>query len=591
MVAVASSLVIPATAQAGLHTRITDYPVGDGLSWPTEVAAGEFNGDGIIDLVIAGVWTGGGDFTVLLGTGRGAFSPAVVYGDSRFLSVATGDFDEDGLSDFALGTDTGGSGVVIELNNGDGTFDEVPIPTAPSASVAVADVDANGDLDVVAMTLMGVAVMRGDGDGGFADPAVYGTGIGGYGKVATGDINGDGRDDVVTAVTQGVGVLLAKPDGTLEAPRTTAVLPCCSMGFAVGDLNGDARDDVAATYAFDPSMSVFLAGADGTLGPPASTAFSGSSNVAMGDANRDGKRDLALSSFTGSVGLMFGRGNGTFDPLLRLPGGGQFSRPSAIDVNADGYDDLVMGDYRSNAVIVAINASVFAPSATRLDFGALGVGRAGADTPLVLRNDGLPPLSVASVEIAGSHAADFKLVGDDCVGRGLAGDEACSVVVRPEPAAGGARAAELVVASEAAETLRIPLSVTGLAPVPAAPVPAARDAVGPRVSLTVRRQRLGAALRSGLKARLGCDEACTVTARLIASRSVARRLKLPATRPLATTTARLAEPGTRAVAVKFTGRARRALRRARGVTLTLRVSGSDAAGNERVRNLVVRLRR
>src|SRR4051812_21407900 len=69
-----------APAHAGVHASVTAYPVGDGFGWPVEVAPGDVNGDGLIDLVSANVWTGGGDFTVLLGRSGGTFATGLTFG-------------------------------------------------------------------------------------------------------------------------------------------------------------------------------------------------------------------------------------------------------------------------------------------------------------------------------------------------------------------------------------------------------------------------------------------------------------------------------------------------------------------------------
>src|SRR5262245_14333897 len=139
-----------APAYAGVHAAVTAYPVGDGDSWPVELAAGDFDGDGVTDLGVAGIWTGGGDFSVLTGNRGGTFKPALVYGDRRFGSIAVADFDEDGLSDAVLATDSGAAGVVLELSDGDGTFEEDTLPTAGSASVATGDFNGDHHADVVA---------------------------------------------------------------------------------------------------------------------------------------------------------------------------------------------------------------------------------------------------------------------------------------------------------------------------------------------------------------------------------------------------------------------------------------------------------
>lgn len=85
------------------------------------------------------------------------------------------------------------------LNAGDGTFvvqAERPVAWHPR-SVRVADIDTDGDLDVVAteVDVSSLVVLRGDGAGGLA-PAEY-FGLDRPSEAATGDLDGDGRLDVV----------------------------------------------------------------------------------------------------------------------------------------------------------------------------------------------------------------------------------------------------------------------------------------------------------------------------------------------------------------------------------------------------------
>jgi hypothetical protein len=576
-------------AYAGVHAAVTAYPVGDGESWPVELAGGDFDGDGITDLGVAGIWTGGGDFSVLTGNRDGTLKPALVYGDRRFGSIAVADFDEDGLSDAALATDSGAAGVFVEFSNGDGTFDEATLPTATSASVATGDFNGDHHADVVAATTSGIALLLGDGDGGFAGPAIYLPGSSGYGKVAAGDVNADGRDDVITGTGQGIAVLLGKADGTLQDPKTTSLPACCITGLAVGRFDADARTDVAVSYAFTSDVSILTASADGTLVSHGTIPFHTGGLVGAGDANKDDKRDLILASGGGSLALALGNGDGSFQSLLTLPGGAQFARPTAVDLNDDGFADLAVGDYRTHTVIVGVNTPTIVPSVAALNFGILPAGQASAPTTVTLRNDGLPPLAIHSLTFRGANPGDFRLVTDACAGHTLGGDQTCTLSLAATPAA-GARAAELVIDSNAGDGAKsIALTASGLV-APLTTKPVIRDTVAPTLTATAPVQTLARVLRRGLKVTVGCSEACTLKLQLFARAKDTRRLKLPATRPLAHASPRLTAAGKRQVTLKLSVRARRALSPLRRIDLTLATLAADAAGNERTRTLVIHLR-
>ena len=94
-----------------------NYPAGTN---PTSVAAGDFNGDGKLDLVVAN--GGSGNVSILLGNGDGTFQTHLDYGvASAPRSVAVGDFNGDGKLDLAV-ANSGSGNISILLGNGDGTF-------------------------------------------------------------------------------------------------------------------------------------------------------------------------------------------------------------------------------------------------------------------------------------------------------------------------------------------------------------------------------------------------------------------------------------------------------------------------------------
>jgi hypothetical protein len=119
--------------------------------FPTSIVSGDFNNDGIVDLVAAGALDFDSDQPVntLLGIGNGNFqSPTVFYpGDYEGISgVAAGDFNNDGILDLTVAygntcSDCDGHGRYL-YGTGDGTFtDGQVIETAggPPASVVAAD--------------------------------------------------------------------------------------------------------------------------------------------------------------------------------------------------------------------------------------------------------------------------------------------------------------------------------------------------------------------------------------------------------------------------------------------------------------------
>ena len=123
--------------------------------------------------------------------------------------------------------------------------------------------------------------------------------------------------------------------------------------------------------------------------------------------------------------------------------------------------------------------------------------------------------------------------------------------------------------------------------------PPARDTRAPKLRTGVaRRQDLTAVRRRGLRATVRCSEACRVSARLIMDRRTARRLRLGRRAVLVgQASGRRTAVRSHALRVRLTPRAGRAVRRARSLRLTLRITATDAAGNRATQAVRVSIRR
>jgi len=124
--------------------------------------------------------------------------PPLVSTDAS-VSVAAGDLNGDGTPDLVLANQNSNS-VTVLLGQGDSTFAPgVDYPTGASPwSVAIADLngDSRPDLVVANHDSNSVSVLMGKGEGTFAAQVDYPTGDS-PGSVAVGDINGDGKLDLL----------------------------------------------------------------------------------------------------------------------------------------------------------------------------------------------------------------------------------------------------------------------------------------------------------------------------------------------------------------------------------------------------------
>ena len=329
------------------------------------VTTGDFNGDGKTDVAVAGfpgIFPNGNPnvyIQIFLGDGKGGFQSRATYqagtGTSAFANcLIAGDFNNDGFLDLAVAT---GTQVSILIGQGDGTF--LPAVNYPAgsfpSSIASADFNRDGSLDlaVVNNSSNNVSVLLGNGDGTFKPAVDYAAGTEPEG-VAAGDFNQDGNPDlaVVNYNYSGTGsfsILYGLGNGTFK-PAVNYSVAQHPQSIAVGDFNRDGHMDLAITH-WQGQVSVVLGAAGGGFQPPVLyNAGTDPGGVVVRDINVDGNLDLAvtnqyditLEAGAYAVSILKGNGDGTFQaPSTYLVASG----PESIafgDFNGDGRPDLAV---------------------------------------------------------------------------------------------------------------------------------------------------------------------------------------------------------------------------------------------------------
>jgi hypothetical protein len=285
------------------------------------------------------------------------------------VAEAVGDFNGDGKTDIAVVNESSNT-VSVLLGNGDGSFKSAvnyATGTTP-VSVAVGDFNGDGHLDLAVANSgsNSLSLLMGNGDGTFQpriDTALLLT----PSSLTVGDFNGDGKADLAVATgnatTDDMTLLLGNGNGTFQAPVTTVTDTSLSISPIAGtskisaaDLNGDGHLDLIVVNNKDTrqpfgrttisvtepgSVSVLLGNGDGTFQAPRNSAAGTSPrSLAVGDFNGDGRPDFAVSDSTTSVLLFTNTGGGNFTSSSIGTGGGSLV---AGDFNGDGVTDLFTG--------------------------------------------------------------------------------------------------------------------------------------------------------------------------------------------------------------------------------------------------------
>lgn len=418
---------------------------------PCSVAVGDLNGDGRLDIVSANEGeqpTGNprryDDLTIFLQDSSGGFSsePSIRLGNSsttrRPQSVAIGDLDSDGDLDLVSANEDGDD-LTIFLQVSQGSFQlSVPALGGPGVTdgpefVAIADLDADGAQDIVSVNedSDSFTVFFQESTGSFTPllPPLGGSPeTVGPESVAVGDLDGDGDLDLVSTNEDGTNLALfyqvaprrGTPDDSSDRVFAKAArvggpgMTNDPHGVSVGDLDGDGDLDLVSANDEGDDLTLFYQKTTGGFAFPVPVGGFPTTNqpvcIALGDLDADGDQDLVSGNRDGDNLTIFGQdppGNLFLGQTLGNELTTNFPHGVAIgDLDSDGLLDVVSANKDVTTddlgnVIGGSNLAIFLQ-----DDGALGLFF-GVSFHLGGSEITLNPRSVAVADLDGNGSQDL----------------------------------------------------------------------------------------------------------------------------------------------------------------------------------------
>ncbi len=431
-------------------------------------ALGAFTASGHLDAVVstaaqqAQFLRGNGDGTFTYTGSPGAPLPTTTQtGPPGLWSVVqAGDFNGDGHLDLALTADGSranlpttvtGTGIVIQPGLGDGTFQTpIPLPATPFTTCpgnpsflygtsSVAQFGGNGLASLANRDWIAVRVYLGTQASstplGLTSEYQTGCALHAHNLIGSADFNNDGLPDLLfqqdgqlrEELNSGGGYMLGHADLSVDGSLTTSgqlTAPDISPTFggnsatfsqpyfpgsiATADLDRDGNTDLLVTYAnlaadrtaptpaapnylyiwYGTGGGKFLTSAAHPVNPVRMTLSRNYYQVAVADLNRDGIPDLILSDGY-LLSVQLGLGDGTFGPETHYLAGEGINTVSIGDVNGDTVPDLVLAN--GGAVLTNPVANL-ETLATNPDVNTGGI--------TVLLNHAQPPPALASTSLS-----------------------------------------------------------------------------------------------------------------------------------------------------------------------------------------------
>jgi|GEM_PF-6046631 len=319
----------------------------------SKMVPSDMDGDGDLDFLAINVFSTA--VTLFQNDGNGNFlSGPQISSDSRFRDLAVGDFDSDGdLDMIAINGNSITSVTNATASNGQGTISRevfgakrtVTTQVAGGQEVACADLDGDGDLDVVSTSADDnkIAWYENDGNGIFgAQKIITQTAVGAR-NIFISDLNGDRILDIVSTTT-GDNRISWFPNlggGNFDSPRTITLAVNGIEDIDAADMDGDGDLDVLSASNNDNKVAWYPNDGNGNFGDQIiiSPEKRGASYVWVATGDLDGDGDLDVVSAISDRGIIE-----WYENTGSVPLSAKCVAPFSIPLNADGTAHITVAD-------------------------------------------------------------------------------------------------------------------------------------------------------------------------------------------------------------------------------------------------------
>jgi FG-GAP-like repeat len=361
-------------------------------------AAGDIDADGSLDVVLIGHR----QIIAFLSRPGRTFERVICLEDSIYVGtvweIQERDLDRDGALDLVVAGDE----LNVFLGLGNGTFAHSIVPSA-NQGFDLADVTDDGILDLIVVTMGRLGFCIGNGDGSFDPPTVSNDPQETIFDVVVGDPDDDGVPDLIYSTSESFdgwgGMLITRVLHSIGDLGPPVELPIGDglVGIDLVDMDRDERRDIVATL-WTGGVGVALARSDGRFGVAVAevSAEFGALRPVLGDLDGDGDLDLIAGHTNDGIQVFLTGPGRSFAPQPIVSLSGQPGHLACADVDGDGVLDVL--------------ASVYGP----------GVA--------VLRGNGDGSLQAPAFWAVGPHSGYFSLVTTD-----VNGDQLNDVVVGNGP--------------------------------------------------------------------------------------------------------------------------------------------------------------